>query len=191
MWWRPTVRALFGHSTFRFTFQLDTRNWIGHFNSISTESRNPRNQLSFLDFRLFSLLKAQKSNPGHKCQASWFTERQIPEQILAFGFQAASCGVPRLHPLVVRSPPFCACAVPPMTTLHDAARMEPVASVQLVCNQDVFVVPIGDLTVSMLVGKVKRGTIVVRFVGSTPQNYGSCVHGIRAWSDKPQRCRNI
>ena len=67
-----------------------------------------------------------------------------------------------------------------MTTLHDAARMEPVASVQLVCNQDAFVVPIGDLTVSMLVGKVKKGTIVVRFVGSTPQNYGSCVHGIRA-----------
>ena len=50
------------------------------------------------------------------------------------------------------------------------------ASVQLVRNQDALVVPVGDLTVSMLVGKVKGGTIVVRFVGSTPQNYGSaCV----------------
>ena len=50
--------------------------------------------------------------------------------------------------------------------------LEPVASVQLVHNQDAFVVLIGDLTVSML---VERGTIVVPFAASMPQNYGSPV----------------
>ena len=55
---------------------------------------------------------------------------------------------------------------------HIAVRMEPVTSVQLVHGQDAFVVLIGNLTVSIL---VKRGTIVVAFVGSMPQNYGSCV----------------
>ena len=63
------------------------------------------------------------------------------------------------------------------STSHDhvAARMEPVALVQLVHGQDAFVISIGDLTVSMLVGKVERGTIVVPFVGSMPRKYGSCV----------------
>ena len=54
----------------------------------------------------------------------------------------------------------------PVTMLHGTARMKPVTLVQLVRNQDAFVVPIGDLMVSMLVGKVKRGTIVVPFVDS-------------------------
>ena len=54
----------------------------------------------------------------------------------------------------------------PMTMFHGTARMEPVTLVQLVRNQGAFVVLIGDLTVSTLVGKVKRGTIVVLFVGS-------------------------
>ena len=69
------------------------------------------------------------------------------------------------------------------STSHDhvTARMEPVTlvqlvhGVQLVQGQDAFVISIGDLTVSMLVGKVERGTIVVPFVGSMPQKYGSCV----------------
>ena len=75
--------------------------------------------------------------------------RQIPDQ-------AGPCGVPRLHPLVARLPPFLRMC----STAHEyvATRMEPFTLGQLVHNQDALV-PIGNLTVIKLVDEVERGTI--------------------------------
>ena len=123
---------------------------------------------------MFGLLKAQKSNPGHNFRLLASLKGKSQNSFLGFEFHAA----PSMRG--AQTPPS-GCRVAAIlrmrSTSHDhvAARMEPVASVQLVRGQDAFVFPIGDLTVSMLVGKVERGTIVVPFVGSMPQNYGSCV----------------
>ena len=94
---------------------LTPENWVGNF--ISSESRNPENHSSFLDFRLFSRLKAQKSNPGHNFRLLASLKGKSQNRFFAFGFQAAPWGVPRLYPLVARSPPFCACTILPMTML--------------------------------------------------------------------------
>ena len=112
------VHALFGHSTSRFhvpTWHQKIGLEMSIF--ISAESRDPGNHSSFLDFRLFSLLKAQKSNPGYNFRLLASLKGKSQNRFLAFGLLASPCAVSRLHPLVSGSPPFCTCAVLPMTTL--------------------------------------------------------------------------
>ena len=109
--WTQQAYALFGHSTFRFTFQLDTRKLGWKFQFLYPQS------FIILDFRLFSLLKAQKANPGHNFRLLASLKGKSQNRFLAFGFQAAPCRLPRVYPLVARVPPFCTCTVLPMTTL--------------------------------------------------------------------------
>ena len=105
--WTQQAYALFGHSTFRFTFQLDTRKlgWKFQFLYIHRKQKS-RKSFIILDIRLFSLLKAQKANPGHNFRLLASLKGKSQNRFLAFGFQAAPCRLPRVYPLVARVPPF-------------------------------------------------------------------------------------
>ena len=126
-----------------------------------------------MDFRLFGLLQTQRYNPGHIFSLFASLKGKSQNSFLDFEFHTAPCGVPRLHPLVARLPPFCACAVLPMTMLLREWSQSHLCN--LFMAKTLLWSPSADLTVSMLVVKVERVTIVVSFVGLMPQNYGSCV----------------
>ena len=89
-----------------FCFNLTPENWVGNLNFYIRRKQKSRKSLIIFGFRIVQAFRLLASLKG-----------KSQNRFLAFGFLASPCAVSRIHPLVARSPPFCTCAILPMTTL--------------------------------------------------------------------------